>query len=164
MRKATRILTMTGMALVAGLAFTASPAQAAPATPAVAKSAVHGSDRVIDHFRSKAACNIAGYRGERRNAWEDFDCSRVWFGRYRGTYALSVNYGWGGHGHGNWGDDQHNGNWGHGNGGNWGDDHGNGHGNGHGDSHGNGHGDSHGHGDGHGNGHGDSHGNSHHHG
>ena len=144
MRKATRILTMTGMALVAGLTFSASPAQAASATPAAPKVAAQGADRVVDHFWSKAVCNIAGYRGERRHNWWDFECYKVYRGHFRGQYALSVNYGWN-HGHGNWGDDNGSGNWGHGNG------HGNGHDNGHGNGHDNGHGNGHdgGHGGGH---------------
>jgi hypothetical protein len=147
MRKATRILTMTGMALVAGLTFSASPAQAASATPAAPKVAAQGANRVVDHFWSKSACYNAGYRGERRHAWWDFDCYKVYRGHFRGQYELSVDYGWS-HGHGNWGDDNGNGSWGHGTGdwghgnGDWGQ--GNGHGDGHGDGHGNWHGNGHG--------------------
>jgi hypothetical protein len=40
---------------------------------------------VVDTFRSKKACNFAGWIGEQRNWWDDSDCYRV--GR-NGRYVL----------------------------------------------------------------------------
>ena len=121
MNKATRLLAMTGMALVAGVTMGAGPASAATKAPAPGP----GHDKVVGYFHSPGACERAGRVGELRDKWNDHDCNRVRFGFHRGQWELSVSWGHGpfggGHGHGNGG--------GHG--------HGNGHGNGHG--HGPGH-------------------------
>jgi hypothetical protein len=94
MNKATRILVMTGMALVAGATVGAGPASAATATPSTTTKAAAktdwGHDRIVGYFRSPSACRTAGYIGERRGKWDNSDCIRVRGGFRRGLWALSV--------------------------------------------------------------------------
>src|SRR4051812_142628 len=92
MSKATRILTMTGMALVAGLTFSASPAQAAPRATATPQAATQGSFRVVGYYPSRGRCERAGHIGEFLNRWDDHSCTRVRWGHHAGWYALSVDY------------------------------------------------------------------------
>jgi hypothetical protein len=41
---------------------------------------------VVDTFRNKQACNVAGWIGEKRNWWDDSDCYRI--GGRNGKYVL----------------------------------------------------------------------------
>lgn len=128
MSKATRMLAMAGMALVAGATFSAGPAAASSSTAqgtTVAKqsttqkaAADRGRDWVQGYYRTYGQCNRVGWIGERRGVWDDYDCERVRRG-FRTFYRLEVERDWhgGGHGHGN------------GNG-NWDNNNGNGHGHG----------------------------------
>jgi hypothetical protein len=112
MNKATRTLAMTGLALTAGAAFAGTPAMASPATPAgPAASAAVGAkaqtprrDRVVGFYRTLRACDLVGRRGEFRDRWDDYDCTRVRVGMRRGSWALLAH--WGGH-------RSHGGGWGH---------------------------------------------------
>lgn len=98
MNKATRLLAMTGMALVAGVTMGAGSASAATKTPAPGP----GHEKVVGYYRSPLACERAGRIGEIRDKWESHDCTRVRFGFHRGLWKLSVSWGHGpfGHGHG----------------------------------------------------------------
>jgi hypothetical protein len=142
MGKATRMLAITGMAMIAGATIGAPAMAAAPsaagvtatATPAAAKQVQVQArrDRVVGYYRSRSSCEFAGRIGERRGHWDDYDCYRVHSGFRRGWWALEAQ--WDNHGNGH-----------HGNGNNHG--HGNNHdGHGNGNNHGN---DNHGHGHGH---------------
>jgi len=89
MSKATRMLAMAGMALVAGATFSACPAAASTSTAqgtTAAKQntqqttqANHGRDRewVAGYFRTRRTCERVGWFGERRDRWDDYDCERV---------------------------------------------------------------------------------------
>jgi hypothetical protein len=109
MNKLTRILTMSGMGVVAALAIGAGPAQAAgTSTSAAAKPAAgqaqqrHGWDRTVGYYRSGRACEVAGRVGERFGRWGDHHCDFVRFGFRRGSWALQVHnrFGHGFPGHG----------------------------------------------------------------
>lgn len=139
MSKATRMLTMAGMALVAGATFTAGPAAASTSTAqgtTAAKQSTQqvadngrGRDWVVGYYRTRGQCLRVGYIGERLNRWDDFDCERVRRG-FRSFWVLEAERDWhgGGHwnGHGNgngnrWDNDDddrgHGGHWnGHGRG------------------------------------------------
>ncbi|MCM4079733.1 hypothetical protein, partial [Paractinoplanes hotanensis] len=93
MNRITRMLSVTGLGILAGLTVGAGPALAATSTdagPAKTASAAQGSDRdrVIRYFDSRRECVIAGRIGERFGRWDDFDCDRV--GRF--TWALEVSW------------------------------------------------------------------------
>jgi len=112
MNKMTRVLVMTGMALVAGATVGAGPASAAPAGTTTTTHAAKGGDhdRVVNYYRNPLSCNRAGRIGEQRNSWDSHDCSRVRGGSHRGWWALSVswkNHGHDQHGQSNHGHDQH---------------------------------------------------------
>jgi hypothetical protein len=100
MNKATRLLAMTGMALVAGVTMGAGPASASTTTSAAAHAP--SSDRVEGYFHSRLQCERVGRFGELRNKWDDHDCNRVRFGRHRGDWQLEVSWHRGpfGHNHG----------------------------------------------------------------
>ena len=110
MNKATRMLTMLGMGLVAGATIGAGPALAAdstsPAPKASAATKAQGhdrdGDRIVGFYRSLRACEFAGRIGERFDKWDDYDCERVRFGFRRGLYALEVERDRWGHGGGHW--------------------------------------------------------------
>jgi hypothetical protein len=109
MNKITRVLTMSGMGLIAAVLM-AGPAQASgSADQATAKSAASQSaqgskaqqhrdrDYVAGYYRSHRACEFAGRIGERFNRWDSYDCDYVGFGFRRGLWRLEVerNF-WGG--------------------------------------------------------------------
>ena len=107
MNRITRMLSVTGLGILAGLTVGAGPALATTGTNAGAAktaSAAQGSDRdrVIRYFDSRRECIIAGRIGERFGRWDDFDCDRV--GRH--TWALEVSWDrdWFGHGNRHHGD------------------------------------------------------------
>ena len=126
MNKATRMLTMMGMGLMAGATIGAAPALAADSngTAASVKSSTakvqkhDRGERVVGFYRNLRSCELAGRIGERFDRWEDYDCERVRFGFKRGLWALEVEQNWrGGHGHGPWGGGHGHGHGGHGHGG-----------------------------------------------
>jgi hypothetical protein len=114
MGKMTRTLALAGLALTAGMVFTAAPAMASPATPAGSvTSGAHNSapasarkvqtsshkgqsprrDSVVGHYRTLRACDAAGRSGERRGRWDDYDCNRVRSGGRSGSWALQAHWG-----------------------------------------------------------------------
>ncbi|MBU2669241.1 hypothetical protein KOI35_37590 [Actinoplanes bogorensis] len=127
MNRISRMLTVTGLGLLAGVTMGAGPAMAATSTDAGASKAGASSqadrrDRVVGYYNSYRACDLAGRIGERFDRWDDYDCERVGFGFHR-RYALEVSWDrdWRwfdrDRGHGRpWFNDRH-----HHNGGKWGD-------------------------------------------
>src|SRR5689334_5318551 len=94
MNKATKMLTMTGMALVAGAAFGASPAAAAPAAPAPSSTTAAASsstDRFLGYYPSRRSCERAAYRLVR---WGNWDCDFIAFGPHRFQWRLTVDTRW----------------------------------------------------------------------
>lgn len=127
MGKRVRILTVVGMALVAGAGIGASPAQATTSTGVAAASPSHvqvqqGGDRdwVAGYYRTLRACERAGWLGERFNRWDDYECDRTYWGYRRGWWELSVENHWYGHRHHDWDNrghryhDWNHGHWSHG--------------------------------------------------
>ena len=102
MNKATRMLFMTGLAVVAGATFSAGPAAAASASPAPyptkgaaaqsAKDWGHDRSRIVGYFSNPFTCHRVGNAGERRDRWDDHSCFRVPFGFHRGDWALRVSW------------------------------------------------------------------------
>ncbi|XVU20809.1 hypothetical protein ACQPZJ_26435 [Actinoplanes sp. CA-054009] len=97
MKAATRILTLVGLSLVTGVTIGAGPAQAATAasssqgtTQTQVRPWDDDDDDVAGYYDSRRDCERAGWRGERRDWWEDFDCDRVWRGPHRGDWKLTV--------------------------------------------------------------------------
>ena len=126
MSKATRMLAMTGMALVAGVTMAAGPAAASSSTAQGATSAKqqqagnHGDrdrDWVAGYYRSRLQCERVGRIGERFDRWDDYECERVRRG-FRVIWRLDVERDWHGGGHHGGGHDWDNGN-GHHGGGHW---------------------------------------------
>jgi hypothetical protein len=107
MNKFTRLLTMTGMGVLAAVAISAGPAQAADNSGTAAARRVapqvqqhDGGERTVGYYRSLRSCELAGRIGERFGRWADHDCDFVRFGFHRRTWALQVsNRGWGRPGH-----------------------------------------------------------------
>ncbi|MGX6603464.1 hypothetical protein ACWKSP_15175 [Micromonosporaceae bacterium Da 78-11] len=106
MNKATRALMTVGLAMTAGATFSAAPAMAAPAKPAApaaaAQSGPHQAqtprrDRIVGYYGNLRTCDLAGRSGERRDRWDDYDCTRVRVGVRRGSWALQAH--WGGQWH-----------------------------------------------------------------
>lgn len=117
MNKVTRLLTMTGMGLVAAVTM-AGPAQAAASAdvsaaskPAVQKHWDRGDREVtVGYYWSLRKCHMDGRIGERWGKYRDYDCEYVRRGPNRGKFALEVEFnrrwggGFGGHGgHGGFG-------------------------------------------------------------
>jgi hypothetical protein len=110
MNKATRMLVMTGMAIVAGVTFSAGPAAAASASPAPAapkagtqstKDWGHDRSRIVGFYSNPFTCHRIGNFGERQGRWDDHACIRIPFGFHRGDWALKVywdRHGFPGHG------------------------------------------------------------------
>jgi hypothetical protein len=117
MNKATRILAVTGMSLLAGLTFGATPALAGSssvATNTTVEQMTPQAGHDEGHYRSFRDCERAGRWGVWQDDWEHYRCNRDWRG-----YELYV---WGGDhddhgGHGDHGDqDDHGDHDGHGHG------------------------------------------------
>ena len=113
MSKATRMLAMTGMALVAGATMAAGPAAASSsaaqgATSATQQQAGNHGDRdrewVAGYYRSRLQCERVGRIGERFDRWDDYECERV-RRHFRVIWRLDVERN--GHHGGDW--DHHNG-------------------------------------------------------
>jgi hypothetical protein len=117
MKTTTRFLVMIGASISAATAFTAPASAAAPAAPASTVSQVQvrdwddDDDDVVGYFDTRRECDRVGRFGERRDRWEDYDCTLIRWGRHRGDWELSVERDW--------------------HGGPWGGHHGGGHGGGH---------------------------------
>jgi hypothetical protein len=106
MGKRVRILTVVGMALVAGVAVGASPVQATTSTGAATTNSSHsqvqqGGDRdwIAGYYRTRRSCERAGWLGERFNRWDDYECDRSFRGHRRGWWELSVENDWRGNDH-----------------------------------------------------------------
>ena len=128
MNKLTQILTMSGLAVIAGATIGAAPAMAADSTSPTRTTAVtaQAGDRVVHFYRNRMQCERAGRVGEWLGRWDDHDCNRVWWGPRRGWYALNVQWNFhgthhggpivigGGHDNGDWHGHHDNGPWHHG--------------------------------------------------
>jgi len=96
MSRMIRILTISGLGLVAGVTMSAGPAMASTASgqsatqPAAATSAARFDDDVVDYYDTRRQCERAGRVGEWRDRWDDYDCDYVGGGRHRGDWALTV--------------------------------------------------------------------------
>ncbi|MGK5681726.1 hypothetical protein [Actinoplanes sp. URMC 104] len=106
MNRITRMLTVTGLGLIAGVTMGAGPAMAATGTDAGASktaAATQGADRerIVGFYRSYTSCVIAGRIGERFGRWDDFDCDRV--GRRGFALEVSWDRDW------DWGHNRHHG-------------------------------------------------------
>jgi hypothetical protein len=123
MNRAMRMLTLVGLGLMTGATIGATPALAADGAgqaatkPSTVKVQPHGGDdeEIVGYFRTRRACERAGWIGERFNRWEDHDCERVRWGFRRGMWALEVerDFDWHrpGHGHGPWDNGNGHGPW-----------------------------------------------------
>jgi hypothetical protein len=108
------MLTMAGMALVAGATFSAGPAAASNSTAQGATAAKQSTQQQADsgrsrewtegYYRTRRQCEWAGRMGERRDRWDDYECDRVRRG-FRTIWRLEVERDrhWGNHGGGGWG-------------------------------------------------------------
>jgi len=100
MNKATRTLAMTGMALITGATLGTVPAAASTSTTQGTGASTQGAQqqaasprhRIHDYYRTYRQCRWAGARGEYRHWWDDYDCYRVRWGRWRDWYALDVRW------------------------------------------------------------------------
>ncbi|MCU7722803.1 hypothetical protein ODJ79_03670 [Actinoplanes sp. KI2] len=119
MNKATRMLVMTGMAVVAAATFSAGPAMADTAAPAPTQHKVTtqsqtttentknwgpgwgpGGSRVVGYFSNPFTCNQVGRNGIWTHRWDYYNCYPVPFG-FGGNWALRVTwhrFGFPGHG------------------------------------------------------------------
>jgi hypothetical protein len=121
MNRITRMLTVTGLGLFAGVAMGAGPAMAATNTghsavkSSTAAAAARPGDEVEGYYDSRDECRLAGRLGERHHRWDDWDCYPADGGFHHGDWVLVVDNNWDNgndwdHGH-NW----HGGhNWHHG--------------------------------------------------
>ncbi|GAA0509896.1 hypothetical protein Ade02nite_53080 [Paractinoplanes deccanensis] len=103
MNRITRMLTVSGLGLVAAATLGAGPAMAATGSSSagVAPQASQGTtqhwydddddSRVVGYYRSLRRCIIAGRIGERFDRWDDSECVRVGYGFHR-RYALVVEF------------------------------------------------------------------------
>jgi hypothetical protein len=89
MNRITRMLTITGLGVFAGVTIGAGPAMAASGsgrgaaqTATIAKPA----DRVAGYYDTYRACDFAGRMGERVGSWDDYNCQRT----DSGEWALVV--------------------------------------------------------------------------
>jgi hypothetical protein len=96
MNRITRMLTITGLGLFAGVTIGAGPAMAAtntgqaPAKPTTTGVAVKSGDRVEGYYDSRGECEVHGQIGERFGRWDDYDCYRVQGGFHEGDWVLVV--------------------------------------------------------------------------
>ncbi|GAA3341852.1 hypothetical protein GCM10020358_34760 [Amorphoplanes nipponensis] len=129
MSKATRMLAMTGLAMVAGLTFSAGPAAASSSTAQGATTATQSTQQgaqahrdrdrewVQGYYRTRGQCIRVGLIGKRFDRWDRFRCERVRHG-FRSIYRLKVERDW------NWNNDNdwNNGHGHHGGGHDWNND------------------------------------------
>ena len=129
MNRITRMLTMTGLGLVAGATLMSGPAMAATgagqgtaqASSSAGTAQGTDGDRVVGVFRSYRACAVAGRIGERFDRWDEWDCERRGWG-FRTRWLLEVSRDWDDDDD-DWDGPWHGGGgWGH-NGGGWGGHH-----------------------------------------
>src|SRR5689334_282290 len=117
MNRFTRMLLMSGLGLVTGVAIGAGPAAAAPNTSNTSNAGQSASrpeantspqwrgDRIVGFFRNYRICVRAGEWGEDEGWWDDYDCFRT--GGFHNRFALVVDendwgHGWHGHWPGSW--------------------------------------------------------------
>jgi hypothetical protein len=111
MNRITRMLTVSGLGLIAAATMGAGPAMAASGTDAAATTGSTAGvqshnryddddDRVVGYYLRR--CVIAGRIGERFDRWDDFDCERVGWGFHR-RWALEVSWD-----HDDWDDNWYN--------------------------------------------------------
>jgi hypothetical protein len=103
MNKITRVLTMSGIGLVAAVMM-AGPAQASgTAAQADAKSTASQSDKAQQHrdrdyvagyFSSRRDCQLEGIKGRWIGRWDRFDCDFLRLGQRGGTWRLEVERDW----------------------------------------------------------------------
>jgi hypothetical protein len=92
MNRITRMLTITGMGLFAGITIGAGPAMAATNTGQTAVKASAAAavsmpgDDVEGYYDTRTECEIAGHLGH----WDDFNCVRTGGGFDHGDWALVV--------------------------------------------------------------------------
>ena len=102
MNRITRMLTITGLGLFAGVTFGAGPALAATNTgqgavkSSTADTTAKPGDRVAGYYDSRDECRIAGRIGDRLGRWDDWNCYPVGSGWHDGDWVLVVDYGNGG--------------------------------------------------------------------
>jgi len=100
MNRITRMLTITGLGVFAGVTIGAGPAMAATNTgqnaakPATAGATVRLGDRPAGYYDTRFECNIAGRIGERLGRWDDWNCYPVGGGWHRGDWVLVADYNW----------------------------------------------------------------------
>ncbi|WP_250035966.1 hypothetical protein [Paractinoplanes maris] len=95
-----RVIAVTGLSALAGLAIGAGPAQASGSTtqPAVKPAAgqlgatpEHGRrDGIAGYYRTLGACALAGRVGVHFDRWDYFNCDLIRTGFRRGIWALEV--------------------------------------------------------------------------
>ncbi|SDS29328.1 hypothetical protein [Actinoplanes derwentensis] len=99
MKNAKRMLALAGMTLAAGAMLGITPAQAAPATTqapstATAKSGPYydwDDQYVVGYYNNERDCRKAGWWGERRGAWSDYDCFPAWgYNNWGRVWVLQV--------------------------------------------------------------------------
>jgi hypothetical protein len=103
MNKITRVLTMSGIGLVAAVMM-AGPAQASgTAAQADSKSSASQSSKAQQHrdreyvagyFSSRRDCQIEGIKGRWIGRWDRFDCDFLRLGLRGGTWRLEVERDW----------------------------------------------------------------------
>jgi hypothetical protein len=100
MNRITRMLTITGLGLFAGITIGAAPAMAATNTGqgAVKSSTTDATakpgDRPAGYYDSRDECRIAGRIGDRLGRWDDWNCYPVRSGWHDGDWVLLVDYNW----------------------------------------------------------------------
>lgn len=111
MNRISRMLTITGLGLFAGITIGAAPAMAATNTgqaaakPSTTNATVKPGERVAGYYDSRDECRMAGRIGDRLGRWDDWDCYPVIGGGWHdGDWVLVVDYNWDGgfpfdHGH-----------------------------------------------------------------
>jgi hypothetical protein len=103
MKTTTKFLMTLGAGVMAAGAFTA-PAMAAtttaPAPAPIVRDWDDDDDDVVGYFDTRRECERVGSFGERRDRWEDYDCTLIRRGWHRGDWELSVERDWRGGGHG----------------------------------------------------------------
>jgi hypothetical protein len=98
MNRITRILTITGLGLFAGMTIGAGPAMASTNTgqgaakPATADAAAKPGDRVAGYYDSRDECRVAGRIGDHLGRWDDWDCYPADNGWHHGDWVLVVDY------------------------------------------------------------------------
>ena len=94
MNRITRMLTITGLGLFAGLTIGTGPAMAATNTSQSAvkpSAAAAPGDHVEGYYDTRDECRMAGRIGERFGRWDDWHCYPARGGWHEGDWVLVVN-------------------------------------------------------------------------